>query len=353
MRKLLVICGGIVVVSVLVALHHITSYKYDRPVSLGPQIVRLRPAPHSRTAIPSYSLKVSPAKHFINWQQDPHGNWLARFVFPEPTNEFRVEVDLTAKMSVINPFDFFVEPYAEEFPFAYSDDLRADLAAYLTPEPMGRFVSDFIAGLSKEKQRTVPFLVALNEQLRSKVRYLIRMEPGVQSPDDTLALGVRFLPRFGVAAGSDCAKSWPRGALRLRLSDSAQGRCRSARRPEGHRQGLLRSARLGRNLYSGRRLDRTGRDVRSALRRRSYSALGDAALSLRRAHRRKSRAPANCTFSFDMRVDRIHEAPRVTKPFSDETWAKLDMLGDAVDRDLVVARCPPHHGRRADLRFDR
>ena len=174
--------------SVIVALHHVTSYKYDRLVTLGPQTVRLRPAPHSRTAIASYSLKVAPAKHFINWQQDPHSNWLARFVFPEPTDEFRVEVDLTANISVINPFDFFVEPYAEEFPFVYADDLRADLAAYLAPEPMGPLVSTFVAALIKAGQRTIPFLVALNAQLQSEVRYLIRMEPGIQSPDDTLAL---------------------------------------------------------------------------------------------------------------------------------------------------------------------
>ena len=175
--------------SIFVALHHVTHYKYDRPIDLGPQTIRLRPAPHTRTPILSYSLKVTPSNHFVNWQQDPQGNWLARFVFPEKATELKIEVDFTAQMTVINPFDFFVEPYADSFPFAYTDDLKTELAPYLATVEAGPLLRAYLAGIPREAPSTVNFLVDLNAQLQKRIRYIIRMEPGIQTPEQTLASG--------------------------------------------------------------------------------------------------------------------------------------------------------------------
>ena len=174
--------------SIFVALHHVTHYKYDRPIDLGPQTIRLRPAPHTRTPILSYSLRVTPSNHFVNWQQDPQGNWLARFVFPEKATELKIEVDFSAQMTVINPFDFFVEPYADSFPFAYTADLKTELAPYLATMEAGPLLSAYLAGIPREAPSTVNFLVDLNAQLQKKIRYIIRMEPGIQDPEQTLGV---------------------------------------------------------------------------------------------------------------------------------------------------------------------
>src|ERR1700691_6602337 len=156
--------------SILVGLHHATKYTYDRPIGLGPQIVRLRPGPHCGTRILSYSLTVKTAQHFVNWQQDPHGNWLARFVFPEKTKEFSITFDLIADLEVVNPFDFFVEPYAETWPFAFPSELREDLSAFVDPEPAGPRLMELVRSISREKRNTVDFLVELNQRLQHMIR---------------------------------------------------------------------------------------------------------------------------------------------------------------------------------------
>ena len=172
--------------SIRVALNHVTHYRYDRLVGLSPQVVRLRPAPHCRTPIVSYSMRVEPEDHFINWQQDAFANYQARLVFPEKTREFKVTVDLVAEMAVYNPFDFFLEPTAEKFPFAYAPELLHDLAPYMVKCELTPRFAAFVESIDRSPLATMDFLVALNQRLSHEIRYLIRMEPGVQTPEETL-----------------------------------------------------------------------------------------------------------------------------------------------------------------------
>src|SRR3984957_7790691 len=176
------------IMPIRVALHHRTIYHYDRLVNLSPQTIRLRPAPHCRTPITAYSLKVEPKPHFLNWQQDPQSNYLARVVFPRPVVHFSVDVDLDAEMTVINPLDCFQETYAEKFPFCYEPALERELAPFREVRPAGPKLAAYLKTVDVSQQRTNDFLVAVNQQVQHLIGYSIRMEPGVQSSEQTLTL---------------------------------------------------------------------------------------------------------------------------------------------------------------------
>ncbi len=296
-------------------------------------MVRLRPAPHTRTPITSYSLKITPAAHFINWQQDPHGNWLARIVFPEPTRECSITVDLTAEMTVVNPFDFFVEPYAETLPFAYPPDLAQDLAPYLTPDDGGPRLDAEVADLHPAGQGTVNFIVGLNARIQRAVSYVVRLEQGVQSPDATLSLAsgscrdsawllVQVLRRLGLAARFVSGY-----LLQLKADiDPVSG-------PIGTQTDFTDLHAWAEVYIPG--AGWIGLDATSGL------LTGEGHIPLAASPHYNSAAaitggasrPAD-HFDFAMSVTRIVEPIRITRPFEETDWSALDALGDKVEADL-------------------
>ena len=320
--------------TIRVALNHKTAYHYDQPVQLAPHTFRLRPAAHSRTPIQAYSLKITPENHFISWQQDPFGNYLARVVFPEKSTELSIEVDLVAEMTVINPFDFFLEEYAEHYPFSYPQQLLKELAPYLEIRESGPLLKAWLGGVDMGNKAIVDFLVYLNQHVNQTINYSIRMEAGVQTCEETLVkklgscrdsawLLVQALRHMGLAA------RFVSGYLVQLTAD-----IKSLDGPSGTDKDFTDLHAWAEVYIPG--AGWIGLDATSGL------LAGEGHIPLACTADYVSAAPvtggykgqAKIEFSFSNNVTRIHEDPRVTKPYNESQWAEIDALGHQVDIEL-------------------
>ncbi|WP_419760467.1 DUF2126 domain-containing protein [Acidisoma sp.] len=321
--------------SIHAALTHRTSYRYDRPVSLGPQTIRLRPAPHARTPILSYSLKVTPEPHFLNWQQDPQGNFQARVVFPEKVSEFNVTVDLVADMATINPFDFFLEPEAESFPFTYDPILEEELAPFRRATVPGPELLNLLAAIPPKAEKTVDLLVEINRMLAARIAYIVRLEPGIWSPEETLAKAtgscrdsawvlVNLLRHLGFAA------RFVSGYLIQLVADQ-----KPVEGPSGPTSDFTDLHAWAEVYLPG--AGWIGFDATSGL------MAGEGHIPLAASPDPISAAPISglvekceTTFDFAMGVTRISETPRTTKPYTDAAWQDILRAGARVDRALTA-----------------
>lgn len=321
--------------AIRIALNHKTTYHYDQLATLGPQVIRLRPTPHCRTPIVSYSLKVDPENHFLNWQMDPQNNYLARLLINEPTDHFGMEVDLIAELKPINPFDFFLEEEAETYPFHYSNKLKRELRTYFSKRRLTPLFQSFLESIDLTEIRTIDFLAMVNTKVNQHLEYTLRMDPGIYSPERTLKEGkgscrdfawllVHLFRRLGLAARFVSGYSIQLAADEKPVDPNA---------PCGVEEDVCDLHAWCEVYLPG--AGWIGLDATSGLFcGEGHIPLATSADATGAAPLEGGITPCKTEFEVSMSVTRIHEDPRVTKPYTDGQWESIVQLGSQVDQRL-------------------
>jgi len=321
--------------SLKVALNHRTQYRYEKAVSVGPQVIRLRPAPHGRTPILSYSLSVTPAGVLVNWMLDPYNNYLARVLFPQKTSEFVVDVDLVAELAPFNPFAFVLEPAAEYYPFEYSQELARDLEPYRLAEPAGALLQSFLREFSRDKRGTISFLVDVNRRVRDEIDYVTRLDPGVQTCEQTLEtrkgscrdsawLLVQILRHLGIAA------RFVSGYLiQLALDDDAPASAPGMQSDSAAFHAWVEAFLPGAGWI--------GMDPTSGL----FAGEGHIPLVCTPAVSKAAPIegtvePARVDFEYSMSIRRLNDEARPLRPFTREDWLRVEQVAQSVDAELAT-----------------
>ena len=119
-----------------VKIKHLTHYYYDRPITLGPQSIRLNPSRYYPIEINDFSIDINPKPVSLEWFNDIYNNSIASAVFSQSTMELHINVSLSAKLRPLNIINFELPYIYQKYPFFYPSNERKEILTFLgNPEP--------------------------------------------------------------------------------------------------------------------------------------------------------------------------------------------------------------------------
>jgi len=179
----------------VLSVRHLTTYRYSEPVELGEHRMMFRPRESYDLRLTRTRLNITPQPAALRWLHDVFDNSVAIANFDVATKWLQFDSMVTLEHAEINLPDDVLEPGVRTFPFSYRHDEGPELAqALYRREPsaeIDRWAAGFLAQaqLGADRLGTMNLLRAMARGVRQQLRYIRRVERGVQTPVETLRRG--------------------------------------------------------------------------------------------------------------------------------------------------------------------